>query len=226
MAANTWILTLHLIGLFTWVGALLLLSRMLIFAAKQPADAATPLVGLMRRLYMGSCLPGGVLAIVAGLLMLHGVGSQLGGPGAALKFYFVPKLENGTPSFWYVTFHVKMVSAVLLFLCDMYLLRHLGHLARGSQPKSNWPLATLMGLIASLALLLIVWLPLGALHVSSPRLIGYAVGLPAGIAAFVAGMKIKSARLRYVTLHICIATLMVQALVLIIAKPLSGGVPL
>lgn len=226
MAANPWILTLHLIGLFTWVGALLLLSRMLILAVKQSVEPSGPLIGLMRRLYMGSCVPGGVLAIVAGLLMLHGLGSQLGGPGAALRYYFVPKLDNGTPSFWYVTFHVKMVSAVLLFLCDMYLLRQLGHLSRGTRPKSNWPLATLMGLVATLALLLVVWLPLGALHVPAPRLIGYGVGLPAGVAAFVTGLKLKSDRLRFVALHVCIATLVVQALVLIVAKPLSGGVPL
>jgi len=226
MAANHWILALHMIGLVTWVGTLLVLSRLLIFHAKQPAESSGPLLAFMRRVYMGSCAPGGLITIVAGLLMLHGVGSQLGGPGAALKHYFSPRLEDGTPSFWYVTFHVKMVSVFLLFLCDMYLLRQLGHLARGTQPKSGWPLAALMGVVATLVVLLLVWLPLGALHVPMPRQIGYFVGLPVGAAAFWAGLKLKPGRARFVALHACIAALMVLILVVIVAKPFAGGVPL
>lgn len=224
MAANPWILSLHLIGLFLWVGTLLVLSRLLIFHARQP-EHSQPLLAFMRRLYVGACMPGGVLAIVAGALMLHGVGSQLGGPGLALKHYFAPRLADGLPSFWYVTFHVKMVSVALLFLCDMYLLRQLGHLQRDTQPKSGWPLAALMGVTATLGLLLLVWLPLGAMNVPAPRYIGYGVGLPAGVAAFVLGMKLKPGRARFAALHGCIAALMVLILIVIVAKPFAGGVP-
>lgn len=224
MAAHPWILALHLIGLFLWVGTLLVLSRLLVFHARQP-EHNQALLAFMRRLYFGACVPGGALAIIAGLLMLHGVGSQLGGPGAALKHYFSPRLESGAPSFWYVTFHVKMVSVFLLWLCDIFLYRQLVHLGRDTKSPA-WPLATLMGVIATISMLLLVWLPLGALDVPMPRQIGYAVGLPAGAAAFVAGWKLPPGRARFAALHGCIAALMVLILVIIVARPFAGGVPI
>lgn len=224
MAANLWILALHLIGLFFWVGTLLVLSRLLAFHAGQP-EHSQALLSFMRRLYLRATMPGGALVLVTGLLMLHGVGSQLGGPGAALKHYLSPRLEDGAPSFWYVTFHVKLVCVFLLFLCDLYLYRQLGHLARSTQPKSGWPLAALMGVVATIAGLLAVWLPLGALDLPMPRRIGYAVGLPAGAIALGLGLKLPPGRARFAALHGCIAVLMVLILVLIVAKPFAGGVP-
>lgn len=222
MAANPWILTVHVIGLIVWSGSLILLSRLLIIQARQPS---TDMPATLKRLYLGAAMPGGALAIIAGLLMLHGVGSQMGGPAVALKHYFAPRLETGQPSFWYVTFHVKMVSVLLLFLCDIYLYRQISHLLRGSQPKSGWPLALLIGVVATLAMLLLVWLPLGAMEVPMPRQIGYAVGLPAGAVALGVGLKLPPGRARFTALHACIATLVMLIVVLVVARPFAGGVP-
>lgn len=223
MVANPWILTAHLVGLVLWLGTLLVLSRLLVFHTRR-SEPDQALLAFLRRLYFGACVPGGVLTVLAGLLMLHGVGGALGGPGETLKHYFAPRQADGTPSFWYVTFHVKLVAVLLLWLCDLHLYRQIVHLQRGTTPPV-WPLAALTGVAATIAALLLVWLPLGALGVPMPRQIGYAVGLPAGAAAFVAVWKLPAGRARFAALHGCIAALMLLILVVIVARPFAGGVP-
>lgn len=228
MDPNRWILALHVIGLLSWVGSLLVLSRLLVFHIKQSPETQAALGVFERRLYFMGCVPGGVLVISTGLLMLHGVGQEaLKTPGVALKWYFNPTL-NGFPSFWYVTFHVKMVAVAMLLACDFYMYGQLRRMTGGRPAKTGWGLALIVGLATTLAATLAVWLPLGALDVPIPRVIGYGIGIPAGAATgaavFRAGRKSGKAALG--ALHGTIALLVLLIVIVIVARPLANGVPL
>jgi uncharacterized membrane protein len=227
MTANGWILALHLLGLFFWIGTLLALSRLLAFHVEQPHELHSRLTPLERRLYFLSAVPGGLLAITAGLLMLHGVGSiNFSSPGQALGYYFKPRIESGEPSFWYVTFHVKLVAFTILALCDAWLYRQIGRLSRGTQGP-GWPLGALLALTGILVGLIVVWLPLAAMGVSTARYISYGAALTLAAAGFVVGRRLGSqpGRARFAALHGAIASLVLLIIVLVLAKPLSFGPP-
>lgn len=63
----------HLFGIVMWIGALLIASLQLRQAAKLPREVQRPVLDAMRRLHVGFGLPGMILTLAAGLvlLMLH-----------------------------------------------------------------------------------------------------------------------------------------------------------
>jgi uncharacterized membrane protein len=62
MSANLYLLSLHLLALFLWIGNLLVLSRLMGFHMEQPEDVQARLAPLERRLYLMGALPAGILA--------------------------------------------------------------------------------------------------------------------------------------------------------------------
>ncbi len=227
MTANGWLLALHLTGLFFWIGTLLSLTRLLGFSAGQDADLQGRTLPLAQRLYRFSVIPGGLLAIITGLLMLHGVGTTRG-PGDSLSWYFKPRFEDGEPSFWYVTFHVKLVAFVVIALCDAWIARQMYRLGKGLGNGPGWALGALLALGGILVGLVGTWLALSAMGVGIGRQVGYGVGVLLAIGGFVMGRKLAAApgRGRFSAVHGVISGLLLLIIVLVLAKPLVGGAPL
>jgi uncharacterized membrane protein len=228
MSANPWILALHLLSLFFWVGHLLVLTRMLGFHMQQPPEVQQRLSPLERRLYMFATVPSGVLVLITGLLMLHGVGSpQQFTPGEALSNYLSPRTPDAEPSFWYVTFHVKLVTFVMLVVCDIWLGRQIQRLAKGRLDAAGWPLGIALGLPCAMVTLLPTWLLLSMLGIGPSRQIGFALAAVAGVAGFLGGRKLAAlpGRARFSAMHGAVAALVLIVIMLIIAKPLSYGPP-
>jgi uncharacterized membrane protein len=223
MTANPWLIAVHIIALFIWVGHLLLTPRVLAYAVSRPETEREPLYRWLRRSW-NVLSPAGLIVVATGLLMLFGVGWPAEG---ALGTYLKPRVE-GDPSYWYITFHVKLVSAVLLVFWDFWMGAQIFRLTRGEAPKRWWPLAVLVALTGALLVHLTVWLSLSALGVGySARYVGY-VGIFLVIGAGVFGArKLGRAddRAKYLALHGFTAGLVVLIVILIIARPLSYGGP-
>jgi uncharacterized membrane protein len=227
MTANPWILSLHLIALFLWLGYLLVLPRLLAHAASLPDDARSALAARLRRGW-NTASPVGLVVLVTGLMMLHGVGSaSFASVGDALRHYFKPTL-NGEPTFWYVTFHVKLVSFTLLSGIDFWLGMQAGRMAKGVVAKRAWPLALLLAPSCALLLHVTVWLSLSALGLGpAARFIGYAfavLGVGLGVLA-ARKLGTSDAPAKYHLAHGVVAALLVLIVILIVAKPLSFAGP-
>lgn len=224
--ANGWLLAFHMLALFLWVGQLLFLSRFLGYHVEEPASIQPRLSRLEQRMYLYISVPGAALAALTGLLMLHGAAAPgFESAGVALAYYIKPKLADGTRSFWWVTFHVKLVCVVLLACCDFYLGRQIFRLARGHAPGAPWPTGLLLGAAFAPPTLVAVWLPLALAGVPWPRAIGFGASGVAALAGFVLGRRLGRAdtRLRYSVLHAAIAALVMTIVVLMLAKPLAHG---
>lgn len=225
MSANPWIITIHLIALFIWLGHLLATSRALAFAAQQPEESRNKLVLWLRRSWNISS-PFGLVVFVTGTMMLLGTGMPGAGHGETLKNYLAPRVADGGPSFWYITFHVKLVSALLLGFCDFWLGAQIFRLARGAEPKRVWPLATLLGIGGALIAHVLVWLSLSGLGVGpAGRYVGYGAAITAIASGIIIGRKLgrSDSKARYMAMHGLVAGLIVLIVILIIARPLSYG---
>lgn len=229
MAANLWILTFHLLGLFLWLGQLLVMTRLLGFHVQQPPELQQRLSPLMKRMWLAVAAPGALLVLVTGLLMLHGVGSaSFSNPGEALRNYLKPRTPDGAPTFWYITFHIKLVSFTLLALTEIWVGAQIFRLARCDQPTRAWPLAALLGLMAALFGNTVVWLALAGAGVGpASRFIGYGAALLCFAGGFVGGRKLGlgDSRAKYSMVHGLVAALLLLILVLVIARPLAYAGP-
>ena len=220
MVANGWILALHLIALFFWIGNLLVLSRLLAFHTAQPPETQERLLPLAQHIWRVAS-PVGALVLITGLLMIHGVATPRS-VGESLRWYFVPRTEAGEPSFWYVTFHVKMVSFVVLMFTDFWLGRQVYRLARGRMPAPWWPLSVLMALAGVLIGIAGTWIALSSFGVSFGRELGYGVAAVLCVAGLLGGRKLGGgvSRARFMAAHGVIAALVLLIVVLVIARPL------
>jgi uncharacterized membrane protein len=219
MTANPWILAFHLIALFFWLGQMLLLSRMLAFHVESLAEPPA----CHKRLWWAG-LGDGIVVLITGLMMLHGVGYPgFDSPGAALGNYLKPKSPEGAATFWYVTFHVKLVSFTLLACAFAWLGAQIFRLARKQPPARVWPLATLLAFCFALPAHVLVWLSLSELGVSFARFAGYGAALLGAIGGVASGRKFgrTDSRQKFMIVHGAIALLMIQIVILMIAKPLS-----
>ncbi|MBZ0136706.1 MAG: hypothetical protein K8I27_10065 [Planctomycetes bacterium] len=221
MTANPWLITLHLITLFIWVGHLLLTPRVIAYAVSRPESEREPLYTWLRRSW-NLLSPAGLVVLATGLLMLFGVGW----PGdRGILDYLAPR-DNGAPTYWYITFHVKLVSATLLMLWDFWMGAQIFRLSRGAAPRRAWALATLMALSGALLAYVAAWLSLSALGLGmTSRYVGYGLVLLAVTGGIVAGRKLgrTDSRAKYMALHGVAAALVVLIVILIIARPLAFG---
>lgn len=226
MTANPWLLSFHLIALFVWLGQLLYLSRFMGYHVEEAPEVQQRLSRMQKRMYLFIDLPGMILVLVTGMLMLHGVAYVgFADPGEALRFYFAPRTEGGEPSAWYITFHVKMVSFVLLALTDVYVGTQIFRMARGAPAGHGWTLGVVMALICALIGHVSVWLTLSALDVGIARQVGYAFAVAGLVGGFLGGRKLalKDTRAKYSALHGLIAALLMLIVILVVAKPLQFG---
>ncbi len=82
---------IHLFGIVMWIGALLIASLQLRQATKLPREAQRPILDAMRRVHLGFGLPGMIVTLAGGLvlLMLHTAYFSQGWMHAKLTFVFL-----------------------------------------------------------------------------------------------------------------------------------------
>jgi uncharacterized membrane protein len=224
MGANPWLVAIHVGSLIVWLGTLLVISRMAVHALRSDDAPRQTLTLHAKRLYHRTSTPAGALAIITGLLMIHGVFTQMG-PGDALGYYFKPLDAERNPTSWYATFHVKMVSVVMLLSADIYLGRQVGQMARGHEARTGIGLCVIAFFIGMMCVLLPVWLIAGELGLSGSRTIGFGVGIPAGLGMGYLAWRLGKSGKGFVLLHGLIAAIAALIVVVILARPLAGGVP-
>lgn len=223
MTGNPWLLSIHVISLIVWIGNLLALSGLVAFAARQ--DAPDKLIQFARRGYRTAVMPAGALAILTGLLMLHGVGSaNFATVGEAMRHHFFPRTPEGEPSFWYVTFHVKLVAVTVLFLTDLWLGINIGRLSNG-RTAPVWPLGALVALACVLVCMLTTWLLFSSLGIAHGRQVGFAIGFALAVPGFWYARKLQGPA-RFDVAGVVIGALALLIVVLVVAKPLAYGAPL
>jgi uncharacterized membrane protein len=227
MTANGWILRLHLIALFFWIGNLLVLSRLMAFYTEQPEEMQQRLLPLAQRIWRVAVSPSGALVLITGLMMLHGVGTPRS-VGDSLSWYFKPRLPDGEPSLWYVTFHVKLVAFAVIMFSDFWIGRQIYRVANGRMPAPGWPLGALLALGGILVGLVGTWVSLSALGIPYGRQVGYGVGFLLAAGGFIGGRKLGASgtKARYWALHGLVAVLVLLIVTLVIAKPLQNGAAL
>lgn len=158
-----WIKAFHLISLFIWVGGLLGLSRMLGYHVKEDEATRKALSRIEKRMYYFVTVPGGVLSILTGLMLLFGVGREgLGAMETAIS-YLDPRDAAGQPTTWYITFHVKLALVVALLGCDFYLASQINKLAKGGPPPGKARYSALHGIIATILMAIVILVIAGPL---------------------------------------------------------------
>ncbi|MHC4831017.1 MAG: CopD family protein, partial [Planctomycetota bacterium] len=126
-----WVSALHIIGVVLWFGSLLQVTRMLKTHANAPEGAHETLTGIERRTQLLIGIPGLVITIGMGLvLLLHGGGA---------KFY----MKQG----W---FHMKLTVVLIALIVEVMLFFKIRAFAK--QPGTKLaPL--LMHIVAGLCLI-------------------------------------------------------------------------
>jgi uncharacterized integral membrane protein (TIGR00701 family) len=157
---NEWFKAIHLIGLVIYLGGLLNLSRMLGYHVKESAEVRARLSWMEKRMYFFVTLPGLGIAVIFGVLMLLGVGTE-SSVGEAISYYFKPRTSLGEKSAWFVTFHIKGVAILVLLALDFYLGRQIVNLAKGGEPPSPVRFKILHGMIALVTVLIIILMVAG-----------------------------------------------------------------
>lgn len=221
MNAHPWLIALHVIALFVWVGHLLLTPRALAFAVTRGGEERIELIRWLRKSW-NILSPAGLVVLASGLLMLFGIAM----PGERSVLDYLAPRSGDSPTFWYITFHVKLVCATLLICWDFWLGAQIFRLARGAEPRKAWPLAVLMALSGALLVHLTVWLSLSALGVGyEARFFGYAGSLLMIAGGIFGARKLarSDTRGKYMAAHGLVAGLVIMIVVLVVARPLAFG---
>ena len=150
----------HLIFVIIWMGGLMGLGRFLGYHVGEAAAVRERLTRMEKRMYFFVTLPGMVMTVVTGLLLLHGVGhpNTEWGPADFLRFYLSPRSIQNT--FWYVTFHAKLTSVGILIACDLFTVAQIFALAKRPEMPTRVRFSILHG-IEALFVIIVVILMLG-----------------------------------------------------------------
>lgn len=143
----------HVAFLFIWLGGLMGLSRFLGYHVAEDAHTRERLTRIERRIYFFVTLPGAIMAISTGFLLLMGVGRDME-TAQALRYYMVPSAPENV--FWRATFHAKLTSVALLIGCDIFTLTQILKLARGGEMPSRLRFSILHGVEALLLIVILI----------------------------------------------------------------------
>lgn len=139
----TFVVALHIIGLITWMGALLMLSRLLGFhVTLESGEARKKLEQFEHRTYFWAGAPGALLTYATGFGMLFLKGASAG-------HYLAP----GGP--WGSTFHLKLTLVFFLFVVDHMIMRRMKKLHRG-ELSGKKPFVILHGSIGVLFMVIVI----------------------------------------------------------------------
>ena len=140
-----WIAGFHVVGIIVWMGGLVTLARLLGHHASLESDAARQsLIQFERRSYLWAILPGFLVSLTTGLIMLLG---KAGAPGLYLK-------ADGP---WGATFHLKLTLVVGLIVLDQLVFWKMRKLHKDDEGSRGFFMAShgIVGLIFIIVVLLV-----------------------------------------------------------------------
>jgi uncharacterized membrane protein len=146
----------HLIFVIIWVGGLMGLGRFLGYHVGEAAAVRERLTRMEKRMYFFVTLPGMIMTLVTGLLLLHGVGHPNVDWSATdfLRYYMSPRSPQNT--FWYVTFHAKLTSVGILIGCDLFTVSQIFALAKRPEMPSRVRFSIVHGLEALFVIIIVI----------------------------------------------------------------------
>ena len=120
------ILALHIVGIVVWIGALMMLSRLLGYHCElDSSEAREALKQFEHRTYFWAVLPGALLTLATGFGMLF------------LKTEGVGHYLNPATGAWGATFHLKLTLVFLIFVADHLVMRRMKKLHRDGEGKKS-----------------------------------------------------------------------------------------
>lgn len=154
--SHAYIKAFHVIFVIIWIGGLMGLGRFLGYHVSESAAVRERLTRMEKRMYFFVTLPGMIMTLVTGLLLLHGVGHPNMEWGASdfLRFYLSPRAPQNT--FWYVTFHAKLTSVGILIACDLFTVSQIFALARRPDMPSRVRFSILHGVEAMFVIIVVI----------------------------------------------------------------------
>lgn len=136
------LLALHIIGIIVWMGALMMLSRLLgMHCELEAPEARAALERFEHRTYFWAVVPGGLLTLGTGFTMLFFKGASAG-------HYLQP---DGP---WGATFHLKLTLVFVIIVFDLLVMQRMKKLHRDDEGTKR-VFAVLHGMIG-LAFIVIV----------------------------------------------------------------------
>lgn len=141
----SWLAGLHIIGLILWLGGIITLARLCgHHASLEDAAARKALIPFEKKSYLISVLPGFLLALVTGIIMLV---SKAGG----MAHYFAPE------SPWGLTFHIKLTIILVLIVLDQLVAAKMRKLHAEDEGSRGFFMAThgIIGLLMIITVLLV-----------------------------------------------------------------------
>lgn len=153
MHMRDWFLAFHLIGVAVYAGSMLTISLALVLAARRPADDQRRVLPLLRKLYGALAHPAMGLLLVFGLLLFFRVGTD----GSALDYLRPYHDGHVVRTYWYSTFHAKLVLFAVLLISDILMFRKLARACVSGEVRSGRPfaIAHIVGL-ATIALIVVL----------------------------------------------------------------------
>lgn len=139
----SWLLAFHIIGNIVWMGGLVTLARLLgHHASLEDKGARESLIRFEKRSYFVAILPGFLLALGTGLVLIITRGPA---------FY----LDPSGP--WGATFHAKLTLVVALIVFDQLVLHKMRKLHRDDEGSRGFFMAShgIVGLIFIVVVVLV-----------------------------------------------------------------------
>ena len=125
----------HVTGFVLWIGALMMMTRVLAFQAGEPPPVQERLAVLVRKMNLGGAVPGFVLVFLTGVIMLA-------------KLHWTPlQVPVSGPGF-----HLKLTFVALLAVAHWFTARHARALAEQLRPVPAKPFKVLHGAVGALFL--------------------------------------------------------------------------
>lgn len=138
-----WLVAFHIVGLILWMGGLVTLARLLgHHAGLDSKEAREALVGFERKSYLMAILPGFLLTLITGLVLLVSKGD-------GISFYLSP---DGP---WGGTFHAKLTFVVLLIVFDQLVFAKMRKLHKTDEGSRGFFMAT-HGIIGLLFIFVVI----------------------------------------------------------------------
>ena len=125
MTLHHWFITLHLVAIVAYGGALLTLLVLWLVAREQQGDGRRALLGALRATRTRIMQPALGVLLGAGLAMLFGLDRGVAELSFAVDNYLYSRTPDGAHSYWFITFHVKLVLAVFIVVLDVLIGRSL-----------------------------------------------------------------------------------------------------
>lgn len=139
----TWLAAFHIIGLILWLGGLITLARLLGHHADlDSGEARQSLVAFEKKTYLFAVLPGFLLALGTGLVLLLT-------KGGGMAHYFAP----GSP--WGMTFHIKLLIILFLIVFDQLVAAKMRKLHRDDEGSRGFFMA-MHGVVALLMIVTVI----------------------------------------------------------------------